>query len=64
MNEHDLRFQLDFWLSYLMSSGVLYMVAIRLSKRWLYRLEKMLFRWVVRVVLLGVIGGGLWLLVN
>jgi len=47
-----------------MSSGVLYMVAIRLSKRWLYRLEKMLFRWVVRVVLLGVIGGGLWLLVN
>ena len=63
MND-DFRGYVEFWSGYLMSSGVLYMVALRLGKRWLYRFERVLFRWVFRVLLLVMVGGGLWLLVN
>jgi len=50
--------------NYLLSSGVLYAIAWRLSRRWLRKLENLAFRWLLRLALLVAVVGVVWVVLK
>jgi hypothetical protein len=59
-----LKINIQFWFNYLLSSGVLYAIAWRLSRRWLYRLESFAFKWLFRLALLAAVVGAVWVVMK
>ena len=62
MSEQDVKVWLDWGFDCVLSSGILYVLAMNFAKRFSFRLERFLFRWFMRGLVLLFIGGLIWIL--